>query len=284
MKKEVVYTNIELDEGFSLSSAISSLFRGAKSKGAAPASTGNAAATSGSDAQAQTDKTNNTQSVQLSTQEQQVINSTSDITLPQAIVIKSLLTKQIGPSLAKVLGGFSQEDRKAIMTPIMQYLNTLPKMASQVIAEEVKKTPSVVNPQQQASLKAQLAAKHSTNSKIINKNLQAVQNQIFNQIKFSLDANNAANLLFNAIDKQHGNTKQGLQYMKSLQNKSEPHLEVLLANIQLVLDNVMLLLQKHMPQKQETQKPNLPESRNNKNNLISESQINRWKVLAEVKW
>jgi len=283
MKKEVVYTNIELDEGFSLSSAISSLFRGAKSKGAAPASTGNAAATSGSDAQAQTDKTNNTQSVQLSTQEQQVINSTSDITLPQAIVIKSLLTKQIGPSLAKVLGGFSQEDRKAIMTPIMQYLNTLPKMASQVIAEEVKKTPSVVNPQQQASLKAQLAAKHSTNSKIINKNLQAVQNQIFNQIKFSLDANNAANLLFNAIDKQHGNTKQGLQYMKSLQNKSEPHLEVLLANIQLVLDNVMLLLQKHMPQKQETQKPNLPESRNNKNNLISESQINRWKVLAEVK-
>jgi hypothetical protein len=30
MKKEVVYTNIELDEGFSLSSAISGLFRGAK--------------------------------------------------------------------------------------------------------------------------------------------------------------------------------------------------------------------------------------------------------------
>ena len=51
----------------------------------------------------------------------------------------------------------------------------------------------------------------------INKNLQAVQNQIFNQIKSSLNANTAANLLFNAIDKQYGNSKQGLQYMKSLQ-------------------------------------------------------------------
>jgi len=174
-----------------------------------------------------------------------VTDSTADIVMPHAVVLKGLLTKQIAQSLQKVLGGLPQDQRKTVMTPVMQYINNLPSMASKVIAEEI-------TPQQQA-LKAKLAAKHAGNVSLIGKNLQALEGEIMNSIKSQLNVDNAPNLLFKAIEKTHGNSKEGLQYMKSLQKNPQGHLNSLLQNAQLVVKNIMSLVQKNMPKAPEGQ-------------------------------
>lgn len=298
MKKEIVYTNIELDEGFKdivsgLRSGISKYWKskGQEDKTDTPAQATPVEAEEEKEEKPQPQTDSDSAGQPVSNLQQTIKSSTSDILLPQAILIKSLLTKELGQSLVKVLGGLSQEQRKTIMTPVMQYLNTLPNMASQVIAEQ--KTPfqprvagddtagmparSTSNTQQQAALKTKLASKHAANTKLIGNNLKALQTQMFNNIKTKLNANNVANMLYNSIDKKYGNTKQGMQYIKSLQKNPQAHLDALLAALQVVLDNIMLIIQSSMP-KQETPKANLPE-----NKIISESQINRWKVLAEIK-
>jgi len=168
-----------------------------------------------------------------------VADSTSDIVLPHAIVIKNLLVKQMGQSLQKTLGGLSQDQRKAVMGPVMQYLNNLPNMASKVVAE-------AMTPDQIKALKV----KHAGNVSLINKNLQGLEGEIMNGIKSQLNTGNTPNMLFQAIDKTHGNSKEGLQYMKSLQKNPQGHLDALLANAQLVLKNVMSILQKNMPSEQ----------------------------------
>lgn len=174
-----------------------------------------------------------------------VADSTADIVMPHAVVLKGLLTKQIAQSLQKVLGGLPQDQRKTVMTPVMQYINNLPGMASKVISEEI-------SPEQQA-LKAKLAAKHAGNISLIGKNLQALEGEIMNSIKSQLNIDNIPNLLFQAIEKAYGNTKEGLQYMKSLQKNPQGHLNSLLQNAQLVVKNIMSLVQKNMPKAPEGQ-------------------------------
>jgi hypothetical protein len=174
-----------------------------------------------------------------------VADSTADVVMPHAVVLKGLLTKQIAQSLQKVLGGLPQDQRKTVMTPVMQYINNLPGMASKVIAEEI-------SPEQQA-LKAKLAAKHAGNISLIGKNLQALEGEIMNSIKSQLNIDNTPNLLFQAIEKAYGNTKEGLQYMKSLQKNPQGHLNSLLQNAQLVVKNIMSLVQKNMPKAPEGQ-------------------------------
>lgn len=178
-----------------------------------------------------------------------VVDSTADIVMPHAIVLKGLLTKQMAQSLQKVLGGLPPEQKKTVMAPVMQYINNLPSMASKVIAEEVTAKQKARDAEVRSAGKMspeQLKAKHAGNISLIGKNLQTLEGEIMNSIKSQLNITNTPNLLQQAIDKKYGNSKEGLRYLDSLMKKPQAHLDALLQNAQLVVKNIISIVQKNM--------------------------------------
>lgn len=188
----------------------------------------------------------------------QAKTTSSDIVLPQANVLSRELTKMVGPSMQKVLGGLSQQQRGAVMTPIMNYLKSLPKMANPVIAEA--ETPLGVSAvdQGQMDLKARLASKHKANPALISKNLAPLKQNLLNQVKTKFTLDTVPNLLMYSLSKQQQDSKEGKAYLKSLMQNPKAHLDALLQNADLVISNVLALASSGLPEQSKSGQKPLP--------------------------
>ncbi len=205
-------------------------------------------------------------------------DGTSDIVLPHASLLKSVLTSQLGKVLSQQFADLSPEQRKALMTNAMGYINNLPNAASKVIAEGVGN----INPEKptdQKALAASLKAKHAANPAMINKKMQALEKQLNDYVKTQITPENIKDKLFYAIPKNMQNSKEALQYMKSLQKAPEKHIQAFYESASQVIKNIISTIQKSVSTQQPAAK--LPESTLKENKQIfSETDARRFKVLS----
>lgn len=175
---------------------------------------------------------------------QQASDGTSDIVLPHASLLKVELQKSIPVALRTVLSGLDDPQRKNIMTQAMNYINSLPKQASQTIAEAEMQDPKAA----QQDLKAKLQAKHAANPAMISNNLKKLETDLKSLVRKQITMDNVKDKLYYSLPKAQQNTKQGLQYIKSLQQQPQKHYEAFLQSADLVIKNVTQIVQKAVSQ------------------------------------
>jgi hypothetical protein len=201
-------------------------------------------------------------------------DGTENIVLPHANLIKNSLINNIGKSLSSTLQAFPPEQKKLIMTKIMGYISSLPQRANQVIAEAL--TP------EQEKMKAVLKAKHATNPNILDRQLDILQKQLMDQIKKDITLDNIKDKLFYSIPKDKQNSKEALQYIKSLQKQPEKHLNAFLNNTNLVIKNIISMTRASIRKPNNPPPPPVSGLKEYKN-LLEESNVKRFQILSGIK-